>query len=100
MYVGRPGNMSNLGQVKSAMLWTWVAAPGAPLTTLAPPAATPAAATPVAVAPGPPRTGTGLAPNHGFFQIDQRLALGWTGLAALTLSVLALGMYRGTRRRD
>ena len=95
MTEGMAGWMGNSAAEKSSFALTWIGTPGKPLTS---PVA--AAATPVAVAPGPPRTGAGLAPRDEPGQAGLGLAIGTAGFAMLTLSVLALYASRRARRRS
>ena len=98
MHEGMAGWMGNTAADKSSFALTWIGTPGKPLTSaVAVPAA---AATPVAVAPGPPRTGSGLAQGDEPRQIGPGLAIGSAGFALLTLSVLALYASRRARRRS
>ena len=95
MYEGMAGWMANEGQSKTANFWTWLGTPGKPLTSAVTVPA--AAATPVAVAPGPPRTGSGLAQGDQPRQIGHGLTIGSASFALLTLSVLALHLARRSR---
>ena len=76
MYEGRPGWMSNKGQVSSSMAWTWVGTPGKPLSSAAP------------AAPAPPNTGTGLAEDHSGLPILGPAALVFIVLGASALAAV------------
>lgn len=83
MYEGRPGWMSNQGQVPSSMAWTWVATPGKPLTKAAP----------ATTAPAPPNTGTGLAPDRP----AHSALVAATGLILVVLGAAALAATRSRK---